>query len=59
MLKFFMEQHDKKPKDLWNVIGSKSIVSEIFSGNRRININHAKKLAKFFNTSAQHFLNLD
>ncbi|MBK7996897.1 MAG: transcriptional regulator [Blastocatellia bacterium] len=30
MLKFFMEQHDKQPKDLWDVIGSKSIVSGNF-----------------------------
>ncbi len=59
MLKFFMEQHDKKPKDLWNVIGSKSIVSEILSGGRKININHAKKLGKFFSTSPEHFLDLD
>lgn len=58
MLKFFMEQQDKKPKDLWDVIGSKSLVSEILNGNRKLNINHAKKLAKFFNTSAEHFLDL-
>ena len=59
MLKFFMEQHDKQPKDLWDVIGHKSIVSEILSGTRKININHAKKLAKFFNTSPTHFLDLN
>ena len=58
MLKFFMEQHDKKPKDLWDVIGSKSLVSEILNGTRKININHAKRLATFFNTSAEHFLDL-
>lgn len=58
MLKFFMEQQDKKPKDLWPVIGHKSVVSEILAGNRQINISHAKKLAKFFHTSPELFLDL-
>ena len=59
MLRFFMEQHDKKPSDLWPVLGSKSLVSEILNGNRKINLSHAKKLAAFFNTSAANFLDLE
>jgi HTH-type transcriptional regulator / antitoxin HigA len=59
MLRFFMEQQDKRPSDLWHVLGSKSLVSEILNGNRKININHAKKLAAFFNTSAANFLDLE
>ena len=59
MLRFFMEQHEKKPSDLWSVLGSKSLVSEILNGNRKINLSHAKKLAAFFNTSAANFLDLE
>ena len=59
MLRFFMEQHAKKPSDLWPALGSKSLVSEILNGNRKINLSHAKKLAAFFNTSPANFLDLE
>jgi antitoxin component HigA of HigAB toxin-antitoxin module len=59
MLRIFMEQQAKKPSDLWLVLGSKRLVSEIPNGNRKINISHAKKLATFFNTSAANFLDLE
>lgn len=59
MLKFFMEQHDKKPKDLWEVFGSKGIASEILHGKRQINVNQAKKLGKFFHAAPELFIDLD
>jgi HTH-type transcriptional regulator/antitoxin HigA len=47
-LKFLMEQHSRAAKDLWPVIGSKDVTSEILSGKRRIGIALAAKLGEFF-----------
>src|SRR5215469_16340050 len=43
-----MENRGVKPRDLWEVIGSKSRVSEILSGHRTISKAQAKKLAEYF-----------
>src|SRR5215467_5866306 len=43
-----MENRGVKPTDLWDVIGSKSRVSEILSGHRKISTAQAKKLAEYF-----------
>jgi HTH-type transcriptional regulator / antitoxin HigA len=45
-IKFRMEQMNMNNKDLADVIGYKSRVSEIFSGKRRLTLNMIRKLHK-------------
>jgi HTH-type transcriptional regulator / antitoxin HigA len=54
MLKFLMDQHNHKQKDLTD-IASKSVISEILSGKRFLNKNHIEKLAKKYHTSPAVF----
>ena len=56
ILKHLMEARDLKPKDLWGVIGSKSLTSEILSEKRTISKSKAKALAGFFHVSAELFI---
>lgn len=56
ILKHLMEARDLKPKDLWAVIGSKSLTSEILSEKRTISKSKAKALAGFFHVSAELFI---
>ena len=56
ILKHLMEARDLKPKDLWGVIGSKSLTSEILSEKRTISKSKAKALADFFHVSAELFI---
>lgn len=56
ILKHLMEARDLKPKDLWGVIGSKSLTSEILSEKRTISKSKAKALAQFFHVSAELFI---
>jgi HTH-type transcriptional regulator/antitoxin HigA len=56
MLKHLMDARDLKPKDLGNVLGSKSLASEILNGNRAISKSKAKALAQFFHVSAELFI---
>ena len=51
-----MENRGVKPRDLWEVIGSKSRVSEILNGQRKISTAQAKKLAEYFKVSADLFI---
>src|SRR5436190_18157390 len=44
ILKELMDQHDLKPKDLWELFGSKGITSEVLNGDRSISKKMAKKL---------------
>lgn len=55
MLRFLMEQQDKKTKDLY-VLAPKSRISEIFSGKRRISLELAKKFGEFFHVSPELFI---
>ncbi|MCX7674928.1 MAG: helix-turn-helix domain-containing protein [Bdellovibrionaceae bacterium] len=56
MLRFLMQQRGLKQKDLAGVLGSQSNVSEILRGKRKLNLNHIRKLAKFFNVSVETFV---
>jgi HTH-type transcriptional regulator/antitoxin HigA len=56
MLAYLMEERGLKPKDLWEVVGSKSRVSEILSGKRAISREQAKGLAAFFRVPVDLFL---
>lgn len=51
-----MNARNLKQKDLAEVFGSKSRVSEVISGKREITKIQAKALANFFNVSAELFI---
>lgn len=51
-----MNARGLKQKDLTEVLGSKSRVSEVISGKREITKIQAKGLADFFNVSAELFI---
>ena len=55
MLKFLMEQHGLKQKDLPE-LGSQGVVSEILSGKRELNLHHINTLAKRFHVPPAVFL---
>jgi len=56
VLKHLMEARKLGQKDLWKIFGSKGITSEVFHGKRSISKAQAKKLAQFFNVSAELFI---
>lgn len=51
-----MAARNLQPKDLWAVLGSKSLTSEILNRNRDISKSKAKALADFFHVSAELFI---
>lgn len=51
-----MNARGLKQKDLTEVLGSKSRVSEIISGKREISKSQAKAMANFFNVSPELFI---
>jgi HTH-type transcriptional regulator/antitoxin HigA len=55
VLQFLMEQHSLKQKDLVDVFGSPSIVSEVLSGKRGLNKDHIKRLSARFQVSPELF----
>lgn len=48
-VKSLIFEHNLKQADLIDVFGSQSVTSEVLSGKRRINLDHAKRLAIRFN----------
>ena len=55
VIMFLMEQHGLKQKDLTDVFGTPSIVSEVLSGKRDLNKDHIAKLSKRFHVSPEVF----
>ena len=55
VLRFLMEQHQLKQKDLVKVFGTASIVSEVLSGKRELNKEHIKRLSRRFHVSPELF----
>lgn len=51
ILRFLMDQHSLKQKDLVDVFGTPSIVSEVLSGKRELNKEHIKRLSERFHVS--------
>lgn len=51
-----MEARNLSQKDLWNVLGSKGVTSEIVHGKRSMSKAQAKRLAAFFRVSAELFI---
>ena len=56
MLAFLMEQHGLKQKDLVDVFGTRSIVSEVVNGKRELNKEHIRKLSERFASVARSVL---
>jgi len=54
-LRFLMDQHELKQKDLVDVFGTASIVSEVLSGKREMNKLHIMRLSKKFHVSPEIF----
>jgi len=55
VLRFLMEQHNLLQKDLVDVFGTPSIVSEVMSGKRELNKDHIRRLAARFHVSPELF----
>ena len=55
VLRFLMEQHGLKQKDLVGTLGTASIVSEVLSGKRELNKDHIKRLSRRFHVSPELF----
>ena len=55
VLNELMLANNLKQKDLVEVFGTPSIVSEVLSGKRRLNAEHIRKLSRRFNVSPEVF----
>ncbi|MGD0545619.1 MAG: helix-turn-helix domain-containing protein [Candidatus Acidiferrales bacterium] len=55
VLRFLTEQHGLKQKDLADVFGTRSIVSEVLSGKRKLNREHIRRLSERFHVSPEVF----
>lgn len=50
-----LEANGLKRKELVGIFATESIVSEVLSGNRKLNVDHIKKLSERFNVSPAVF----
>jgi HTH-type transcriptional regulator/antitoxin HigA len=55
VVRFLMEQHGLLQKDLVDVFGTPSIVSEVLNGKRELNKEQIKRLSKRFHVSPELF----
>ena len=55
ILRELMEANNLKQKDLVDVFGTPSIVSEVLNGKRGLTIEHIKKLGRRFHVSPELF----
>lgn len=55
VVRFLMEQHNLLQKDLADVFGTRSIVSEVLSGKRDLNKDHIERLSARFHVSPELF----
>ena len=55
VLNFLMDQHGLRQKDLVDVFGTPSIVSEVLNGKRELNKEHIKRLSERFRVSPELF----
>jgi HTH-type transcriptional regulator/antitoxin HigA len=55
VLRFLIEQHGLKQRDLAPELGSESVVSEVLSGKRKLNAAHIEQLSKRFHVSPAAF----
>jgi HTH-type transcriptional regulator/antitoxin HigA len=55
VIEFLIDQHSLKQKDLVDVFGTPSIVSEVLSGKRDLNKEHIRRLSERFHVSPEVF----
>jgi len=55
VLRFLLEQHGLKQRDLAADLGGESVVSEVLSGKRKLNATHIEQLSKRFHVSPAVF----
>jgi HTH-type transcriptional regulator/antitoxin HigA len=55
VLRFLIERHGLKQRDLAQELGGESVVSEVLSGKRRLNTAHIEQLSKRFHVSPAVF----
>ena len=55
VLHFLMDQYGLKQKDLVDVFGTPSIVSEVLSGKRKLTKDHIQRLSERFHVSPELF----
>lgn len=55
VVRFLMERHNLLQKDLVDVFGTRSIVSEVLSGKRELNKEHIARLSARFHVSPEVF----
>ena len=56
VLAHLMEARGLVHKDVWRVLGSKGVASEVLNGKRSISKAQAKRLGVFFHVSADLFI---
>ncbi len=54
-VRFLMDQHNLKQKDLTDIFGTPSITSEVLSGKRELNKEHIRRLSQRFGVSPELF----
>jgi HTH-type transcriptional regulator/antitoxin HigA len=55
VLQFLIDQHGLLQKDLTDVFGTPSIISEVLSSKRKLNKDHIKRLSRRFHVSPELF----
>ncbi|MFZ1083874.1 MAG: helix-turn-helix domain-containing protein [Terracidiphilus sp.] len=55
VLRFLLDQHGLKQRDLAGELGGESVVSEVLSGKRKLNAMHIEALSKRFSVSPAVF----
>ena len=55
-LRHLMEARGLAQKDIWRLLGSRGVASEVINGKRAISKSQAKKLAAFFHVTPDLFL---
>jgi HTH-type transcriptional regulator/antitoxin HigA len=55
VLSLLMEQHGLRQKDLLDVFGTRSVVSEVLSGKRELSKEHIRRLSARFKVSPEVF----
>ena len=59
VLKFLLEQHGLKQRDLAADLGGESVVSEVLSGRRKLNTTHIECLSARFHVSPSVFFAIE
>jgi HTH-type transcriptional regulator / antitoxin HigA len=55
VLRSLIDQHGLKQKDLADVFGTRSVVSEVLSSKRKLNMEHIQRLSERFHVSPEAF----